>query len=255
MASDVIVAKGGKKANFIPLIVVFSLLLIIMILSFMSWMTAFEVDIFDKTLLSITSFEVGGFVVFAKLLGTVNAFGYWSLAEFTVTTVLAALLIGLLYKVKFTDMLEGVKEVGKKAIGPAIIVIMIYVVLVITTYHPFQLTIYNFILELTSGFNVFTSTLVAILASVLNVEPIYVFQSILPYFASVVTETEVYPIAGILFQAIYGITMLVAPTSIVLMTVLHYLDISYTNWLKTVWKLFAELLCAVVIIVMILVML
>lgn len=253
-ASDVILAKGGKKPNFIPLVVVFSILFIIMILSFISWMPAFKVDIFDKTLLAITSYEVEGFAIFAKLLGTINAFGNWAVAEFTTVVILSALFIALLYKVKFNDVLDGIVEAGKKAIGPAIVVVMIYVVLVITTYHPFQLTIYNFLLELTSGFNVFTSTVVAFIASILNVEPIYVFQSVLPYFASVVTETEVYPIVGILFQAIYGITMLVAPTSVVLMGILYYLDISYTKWLKTVWKLFVELLCAVIIIVMILVM-
>ena len=42
--------------------------------------------------------------------------------------------------------------------------------------------------------------------------------------------------------------MLIAPTSVVLIGTLAYLDVSYTSWLKNVWKLFFEILAVLLII-------
>ena len=131
---------------------------------------------------------------------------------------------------------------------------MIYTGLVIVTYHPFQLVIYKFLFGFTKGFNVITSTIAAMLSSVFNTEPLYAFQSVLPYLASLVSKKSTLAIVGVVYQSIYGITMLIAPTSVVLMTVLSYLGVSYKEWLKNIWKLFLELLAVLIIIFLILVL-
>ena len=46
--------------------------------------------------------------------------------------------------------------------------------------------------------------------------------------------------------------MLVAPTSLVLMGVLSYLNVSYKEWFKNVWKLLLELFIVLLIIFIIL---
>ena len=50
----------------------------------------------------------------------------------------------------------------------------------------------------------------------------------------------------------YGLTMLVAPTSLILMATLSYLKVSYKDWLKNVWKLLLELFIILLIIFIIL---
>ena len=50
------------------------------------------------------------------------------------------------------------------------------------------------------------------------------------------------------FQTIYGLAMLVLPSSVILMITLSYMDISYGQWLKHIWKLFLELLVVLVVI-------
>ena len=50
----------------------------------------------------------------------------------------------------------------------------------------------------------------------------------------------------------YGVAMLVAPTSLVLMGILSYLKVSYKEWLKTIWKLLLELFIVLLIIFIIL---
>ena len=75
------------------------------------------------------------------------------------------------------------------------------------------------------------------------------------YLTSVVADTASYPVIGVIFQSMYGFTMLFAPTSVILMVALSYLDIPYKKWLKTIWKLLLEFLVILLIVFTILVLL
>lgn len=242
------------KHNVWPLVVILSLVFIVMILAFISWSNAFSNTAFESATKSVTEFKIFGFALFGKLLGNINAFGSWTLADLMGLMIVAAGLLMIIYKVKFSEGLEAFAAGAKKALEPAVLVILIYTGLVIVTYHPFQLVIYKFLFGFTKGFNVITSTIAAMLSSVFNTEPLYAFQSVLPYLASLVSKKSTLAIVGVVYQSIYGITMLIAPTSVVLMTVLSYLGVSYKEWLKNIWKLFLELLAVLIIIFLILVL-
>jgi uncharacterized ion transporter superfamily protein YfcC len=161
-------------------------------------------------------------------------------------------LLGLIYNVSFNDVCDGFVEGVKKALAPACVVILLYTVLVLVTYHPFQLPVYKFILGLSKKFNIATTAIVAVLAGLFNSDVAYSFQSVVPYYASVVTNTENYGLAAIIFQSMYGLSMLIAPTSLVLMATLSYLNVSFKEWFKKVWKLLLELFVVLLIIFIIL---
>ena len=235
---------GRKKVTVWPLAVIFALVFVILVLAFISWSGAFGVKAFENVTKSVLEFKLFGFPLFGKILGAANAFGSWTVADMIAVTVIVTLLLSFIYKVKFDDMLDGFVEGVKRAAAPALVVVLAYTCLVIATYHPFQLVIYKSLLDLTQGFNIITGSLVAIIGSVINVDPAYTFQSILPYLASVVDKSD-YALVGLVFQSIYGVTMLVAPTSVVLMGVLSYLKVPYGKWLKTVGLLACELLLVV----------
>ena len=231
----------NSKHSVWPFAAGFILLLVIMVLAFISWGdTGFNVKIFDDATKAV------------KLLGTVNSFGNWNLIDLFLPIVSVMLLLCVIYKVNINDMFDGFAEGAKKALYPAFISILVYTVLVLTTYHPFQLVIYKAVLGMTKGFNIATTSIVAILAGLFNVDAAYVFQSSVPYFASVVTNADNYSIAGIIFQAMYGLVVLVAPTSLILMGILSYLKVSYGEWLKRIWKLLLELFVVLLIVFMIL---
>lgn len=251
---EFIPAKGKGKQSVWPLAVVLSLMFIIMILAFISWSGAFANTAFEKATESVTTFKIFDFAIFAKLLGNVNPFGSWSLVELIALMIVFAGLLMIIYRVKFSEGIEAFAEGAKKALAPALIVVLIYTGLVIVTYHPFQLVIYKALLGITDGFNVITSSVAAILASVFNADPLYAFQSVLPYLASLISKKSTLAIAGVVYQAMYGVTMLVAPTSVVLMTVLSYLGVSYKEWFKNIWKLLLELFVVMLIIFTILVL-
>lgn len=243
----------NSKHSVWPFAAGFILLLVIMVLAFISWGdTGFNVKIFDDATKAVTEYKLFKFEIFGKLLGTVNSFGNWNLIDLFLPIVSVMLLLCVIYKVNINDMFDGFAEGAKKALYPAFISILVYTVLVLTTYHPFQLVIYKAVLGMTKGFNIATTSIVAILAGLFNVDAAYVFQSSVPYFASVVTNADNYSIAGIIFQAMYGLVVLVAPTSLILMGILSYLKVSYGEWLKRIWKLLLELFVVLLIVFMIL---
>lgn len=263
---DVIVAKNedngyhllvpaeadGKRTTW-PITLLFTLLFVLMVLAFIPWgETGFNVPFFQNVTDAVLEFELFGFPIFAKLLGNVVAFGEWSVNQLFLPMALALLLLVVIYKVKFNDVLDGFVAGVKKAAVPALVGVAMYTILVIVTYHPYQLTIYKAILGLTKGFNIATTTLVSLLAAVFNSDPIYTAQSYLPYYVSVVTNADNYPLVGIIYQAIYGFTSLFAPTSLILMATLSYLKVNYLDWLKTVWKLLLELFVVLLIVFIIL---
>lgn len=230
------------KVKVWPLVLILDLMLIVTILGFIPWNGAFGITLFDDVTTAITEFELFGFPIFGKILGAISAFGYWTLVELVTLMLLAIIILKFVYKIKWDDVFDGFGKGVKKALVPALIVILIYTCLVLTTYDPYQLVIYKFILGLTKGFNIFTTGLVVVISSIFNGDPLYAFYSVLPYFVSVVTDTNNYQLIAVIFQALYGIVTLVAPTSITLMVTLAYTNTSYKEWFKYIWKLLVALL-------------
>lgn len=237
-----------KKAKVWPLVVVVDIIILIMILSYIPWSETFGLKIFTDATNAVKEFKVFGFALPASILGTFQAFGAWTLTELLITIVIGITIIGLIYKVKTNDFLDNFVEGAKRAIKPAAIVALIYTVLILVTYHPVMLTILKPILTLTSGLNVFTMSLVAFISSVFNVEMAYAANSVLPYVLELISKSDVYPLIAIIWQSMYGLAMLVAPTSVILLATLSFMHISYGEWLKAIWKLFVELLIVLLII-------
>ena len=233
-----------------PLVTAFVLLFILVIFAFIPWSNGFGFNLFSDVTSNVLSFEIGGFAIFSKLFGTINAFGFWTIIDLLLPMTLLILFLAIVYKVKFNDILKGFMDGIKRALPLGLIIILIYSCLVIVTYHPFQLVIYKALLSGIDKFNVFgalLSSLTALLAGIFNVDPSYAFQSVLLYLTSVVTDSASYSTIGIIFQAMYGFGVIFAPTSFILMIVLEYLDIPYTSWIKAIWKFLLELLAVLLI--------
>ena len=263
---DVIVVKGSEDDYYVPgevstnhstwpFVVGFILIFVLLILAFITWgENGFKITLFDNVTKAVTEFKLFGFPIFGKLLGTINSFGNWTIADLSLPIVLFALLLALIYKVKFDDVLDGFAEGAKKALCPAFVVVLIYTGLVIVTYHPFQLVLYKAILGWTKGFNIVTTVLIVMLSSIFNSDIAYSIQSVMPYYVTVITNSDKYQFIAVIYQSIYGFTMLFAPTGLILMSVLAFLKITYCQWLKAIWKLLLEFFVVLLIIFIILAM-
>lgn len=245
-------ANDTKKVKCWPFVLIFDFILIILALAVFDWSGLFDITWFKDAKDAINGFEIGNFPIFAKLLGTYSEFGSWSFnVEIPVLIMIGSLILSLVYRVKFSDIVDGIEEGISKAVKPIVTMMLAYVVLIICTYHPFQLMITKFIMGLTSGLNVVTMTIVAMFASLFNVETVYTAQSTVPYVMSVIGDATLYPLVEVIFQAVYGLAMLVVPTSVILIGTLTYLNIPYGQWLKYIWKIFVEVLIVLLIIFLI----
>lgn len=239
----------GKKGKIWPIVLVMDLVLVVLTLAFFSW-DLFGIEFFTDITKDFNSFEIGNFAIFKSLFGIENAFGLWTLVESAVVLVLASFLVSLMSRMSFSNFLENFSNGVKKAVKPAALVILVYVVLVTITYVPTTLTIFKPLLELTKGINVFVMSIVAFVSSIFHVESYYAATGVLPYVTNLYSNlaTSDISLLSIIFQAMYGVAMLIAPTSVVLIATLSYLDIPYGKWLKSIWKLFLELFVILIII-------
>lgn len=238
-----------------PIVIVLDVLLIVLGLAFFSW-GLFENTFFTDITASFT--KTGDEAVFMcdvlnKILGLNpnNYFGSWSLVEAALVVTLAGYLLTLCYRKKFTDFLTDFSEGAKKAIYPALLIVMCYTVLVIVTNVPFQLSIVKHIIDLgAESPQIIVMCGVAIVFSLFAVESYYGANSA-GYYILAVTTAKTAGLSALVWQSMYGLTMLFAPTSVILISTLAYTDVSYGKWLKAVWKLLLELFMAIFIILLI----
>lgn len=253
--------KISNKYSNVPIIVIFCILFVLLVLGCTNWESTFGVSTFAKfnewlaaveiklPYLHITTegFDVGleKVTIFKNLLGTINAFGEWYYAEMGVMCLLAALLVGAFYGMKFKDRFEYMTEGAKKMLVPGLMIMLVYCVVYFAGNTMFYPTIASFLLGITKKFNVFFGAISMVLASALHVDILYVVNYAVPQMAATNANTA---IISLLTQGIYGVTMFAAPTSAMLVLGLSYLNIPYKEWIKKTWKLILALLGAVAVV-------
>lgn len=239
--------KISNKYSVAPIIVIFSILFVLLIMGCTAWNSTFGINVFTDFNTKVSEVSIKGFAIFGNLLGTVNAFGNWYYAEMTIMCLLAALLLGRFYRMKHRDMFSYMAQGAKNMLAPALMIVLVYAVIYFAGNTMFYPTIADFILKATSKFNIFFSTIVMILGSALHVDMLYVASYVIPQLAAQDVNTTV---LAVLIQGIYGVTMFVAPTSVILVLGLSYLNIPYKEWIKKTWKL-ALVLFAIVMVALI----
>ena len=237
-------SKKGKVKPTWPAIVVFDLILVLMILGTLDYSGAFNTNIFETVHQSVMNFAIKDYTIFAKILGSTlqNAsFGNWDTTQFITILILGTLVLALIYRIKLNDLFDDYKDGAKKFGLSALLMVLAYTVLITTSNHPIMLTILKPLMEITNGFNSVTLSISMFIASIFNIDAYYTASSMLPYVTSIITDTSAYPLVGFICQVMQGLALLIAPTSIVLLGVVSYLKVSYTEWIKNIWKFALEL--------------
>ncbi len=244
-------SRKGKKRAIWPAIVIFDLILVLMIFGSINFNGAFGVTVFDTFNENVMGFKIWDYDIFAKILGSMGLFsgaiGTWGALDFSMFLILATVVLAIIYRIKPNEIFDSYKEGAKKFGLAALLMFLAYTVLVTASNHPIVLTIVKPLMEITNGFNAITLAASTFITSIFFIEPYYTASAILPYAVSVIQDTTVYPLIVLVSQAMQGLALLIAPTSIVLLGTVSYLKVSYTDWIKNSWKLFLELLLLCII--------
>lgn len=231
-------------------IVIFTVLILVAVVSMFNW-SALGVKLFDNIHKAITTFTVNDFAIFAKILGSISAFGYWGNYELVMLVIIASMLIAWIYKLSVKDAIDSFVEGAKELVPVAVLVIMANILLytVNSAQAPFFQTILNAFVGLSDKFNYFVIGGITAIGSIIYSSFPYLLFAIYDPMTSLFKDSL--PVIALTVQSIYGICSLIVPTSVMLVLGLKYMNISYKEWFRNAWKLIVSLLVVVTIAILI----
>lgn len=228
------------KRKTLPLIIVFLVFIIFLMINMINWDGLYNVKNISDAYTNLMSQKINNYPLMKNLFGSVNTFGEWNNYDLCIFTILITFVFGWIYSLKLNDIIDGFKEGIKSVLKPAFYSIFASI-LFVTLYHlqsseNIFLTITNFILNLFSGAKIILMPLVAFIGGLFYTD----FSSISSVLAEVsevlITDTTKYSLISFMVQTMYGLSKLILPTSILLVTGLTYLKISYKEWFKYIIK-------------------
>ena len=236
------------KVKGIALAIVMVLTFVVFVLGLTLWKdnTAFS-NFYDK----IYAVKIGSFYVFKLILGTFEIFGEWTLTSVYATIALGIIVVAISNKLKFSEVIESSIKGAKKVVGIAFIAALINLVVIFTLDSGFLASIVSWIAK---GGNIFMVSFASLISTPFMTEQIYAAQYIIPML-NVVGSADLLPVYGLIVQLFYGLALLIAPTSILLIAGLCYLKEDYTSWVKYIWKVLLAIfgLCVVAITIAVLI--
>lgn len=239
-----------KKVKVWPMAGFFIVTFLFVVLGYINWNT-FEITVFDEFHTWLTELSVGKYTIISYILGNnAKAFGTWDLYSIMIVLFFVLFLTMLVYKVKFDDVVDNAIEGLKKVAKPAMLLLLVSIVFVFVYWCPFTITISNWFIKMTEGFNPFITSIVAAISSVFHLDFGYTGYVLGDIMASQFADS--FNVAFVIFVAMNGLVLLVAPTSAILMIGLSYLDIPYKKWMKYIWKV-ALLLLVLLLLVFVLI--
>lgn len=236
-----------KNKNAIPLVVMFSLLAILVFAGMFNWYYTFEIELFYNIYESIMSVEIGGVAIFAKIFGELPQIGSFGNYDLAAVLIIASALIAWVYGLKFNELVDSYKSGAKKMLLPAIYVMFASIIfaVMINSSTNISATITNFLFNLTDKLNALVVTLVGFVSSYFFNDFPYMVNSV--YGALTTYDTAMYPVISIILNASYGLAMLTLPVSITLIAGLKYMDISYKDWIKYIWKFLLQVFVLIIL--------
>lgn len=240
IAHDVKKVSEKKQVSGIPFVVILVLTMIVAILGMYNWYYAFGIDVFNNLYDNIMKVKIGDFPIFEHLFSGSSQFGYWSNVDFIALVIFASMLIAWLYKVKVNDYIEAFIGGVKKWLPTAIYAVLASVIFSIV-YQALSSqtgtivdTINAKIFELSDGFNVVFTGAASLIGSFFFNDLYYLLYDMSSFISGY--DATTLPIAGLLVQSVYGVAMLIFPTSAVLIAGLSLFNVSYKQWMKYIWK-------------------
>lgn len=240
VAKDVKKVNAKTGVNTLPLIVIFVLMTLITFVGMYNWYYAFGIEVFNDIHTSIMGVKIGDFPIFEHLLSGISQIGYWGNAEFVMMMVIAAAVIAWIYKLKLNAFVESFIAGVKKMLPTAIYAALASVILTVLYQASYAGTgtlvdtLYAKTFGLTEDFNVVTTGVAALFGSFFYNDLYYLLAGMQTFLFSF--DASALSIAGLAIQAIYGVGMIVFPTSVILIAGLSYFNVPFKEWFKYIWK-------------------
>ena len=169
------------------------------------------------------------FTAFGTWFSSGESYGYLNTS---LLVFLFTIIVAIVGKVKFDDVIDASVEGIKKIVPTVMITMLAYTILVVSYTNGFvEQLITNY-----GKFNFGISSLLSLLGSIVTVDLYYIAAGVFSPILELVTDESISSSIAVLFQGIYGIFMILSPTSLVLLFAISYFDVPYTTWIKYIWR-------------------
>lgn len=232
--------KNNKNKSLISSIILI-LAFILILVGMYNWSYSLGITIFDKFDEAISNVKYNNLSILNSIMGEINPLGYWTNYEFCLVLIIVSYIIGKIGKLKFSEIASSFIDGCKVMFKPAIMTIFASVIFLFVNMFLFQngnsATIYatmcNYLFTLFDKVKLLSVGVTSFIGGILYNDFPYMLNSISTPITSMFTNLN----APIFLQySIYGLVQFVAPTSIILVAGLTYLDVSYKEYLKSIWK-------------------
>lgn len=242
--------ENSKNKSIIPLIVIFLLCFIFILINMFNWIDIFNITYFKDIYERVTSVTI-----LSNILGSVSVFGSWSRYDMCIFLIFVTIIIGWVYSIKFKDFMDGYINGIKEVLSPAFYATMANIIFV--TLYRFQTvpniytTITHFIYNSFGSMELIATGLSSIIGGLFYNDIINLSAVLSSPIQIFITDTTKYQLIAMIIQSLHGIIMFILPTSVLLMVGLSYLNISYGQWLKYIWKYLIYMIIISIIILII----
>ena len=240
------VSKPVKKVSdetFVktaPLSIILTIMFVVAFVGMYNWYYSFGIDIFNKMHEAVMGVKIKDFAIFENLLSGFNQFGYWGNVEFAGLLIFASMVIAFVYKLNINEYVESFIAGMKKWMPTAIYAALASVILAVL-YQALQSgsgtlvdSINGKLYELNDGFNPIITGVSALFSGFFFNDLYYLLADASVFITSF--DSASLSIAGLLIQSVYGVAMMIFPTSVILIAGLSYFDVSYGKWMKYIWR-------------------
>ena len=239
-----------------PMIVILAIILVLLVLGYVPWNTLFGIECFEKFNEWLLGLKIGEFKIFSSLVSTnIYSFGNWaSLGSYmcTIITLLVfTLIVKLIYRVKFNDVITNFGYGAKKMVPTILLVVLTYAILVCAYNFGFMSSIITWLNDLV-GINVGTASIISGLGTLLHADLYYTVAGVFMTMMNNVTDESLYSTYALTFQTVYGLVSMIAPTSLLVVFAVKYFDVPYTSWVKYIWRFILMLFLLVLLILLVL---
>ena len=226
----------------------FILLFIVVILAYLPWAT-WGVKVFDNVTSWVNELSLFGAPVISYVFGNFVAFGSWDIFTIQFVLLTATILVCIFDSFSLNEVLDSYGE-GFVKMGPVVITLLfVYLILEIAVMYPVVPVITDWFATISESFSAFWNSIAIFIASLFGVEIQYLMSLIGTYYASSFAENS--GEIALIIQMMFGLVSFFAPSSVILMLGLSYLDIPYRSWLEFIWKFLVALLLVIIIIIII----
>lgn len=222
--------------------------ILVTLLAYLPW-ESWEITLFTDITKWFNELSLLDVPIMTYIFGETVAFGSWDIFTIQFIMLVITVLLHWFGKVSLDEIFESYGE-GFKKMGPVVVILlMVYLILEYAVMFPVLPTVVNWLANLTKEFNAFLTSVGVFITSLFSVEMSYAVNLAGSYYASIYTDSL--QTIAVMFQAIFGYVGFFAPSSVILMLGLSYLNISYKDWMKFIWKFLVGMLVVITIIILI----